>query len=67
MKSLLLTLAACALVAAAGDAALAGDRMGSLEASPRPHLSSVPRNPNRPSPMFPKPSATRTWAADERR
>src|ERR1017187_1818533 len=60
MKSLLLTLAACALVAAAGDAPFAGDRMGSLEASPRPHLSSVPRTPNRPSPMFPKPSATRT-------
>ena len=31
MKSILLTLAACALVAAAGDAALAGDWMGSLD------------------------------------
>ena len=36
MKSLLLTLAACALVAAAGDAPFAGDWMGSLDVGGKP-------------------------------
>jgi pimeloyl-ACP methyl ester carboxylesterase len=36
MKSLLLTLAACALVAAAGDAPFAGDWMGSLDINGKP-------------------------------